>query len=215
MRRIDEIAIHTLGIPRLLLMDAAGRATASAVTILAPRPAGILVCCGLGYNGGDGLCAAWYLSRWAYQPLVLLAGERAGLKDEPAVFARILEHQGLRIEEITEESQLPSFNEPAVHTAAVVDALLGIGLTGQVRPLHACLIEWMNHLGKPVVSADVPSGLDADRGVPMPVAVRAKLTVAFGAAKQGLLREQGPAHTGKVIVDDIGLPAQLLPGALV
>jgi NAD(P)H-hydrate epimerase len=212
MQRIDETAIRTLGIPRLLLMDAAGRATANAVMTLVKHPAPVLVCCGLGYNGGDGLCAAWYLSRRAYHPHVVLAGSRAGLKDEPATFATILEHQGIRIHEVTDESQLDQLRLPADEVAAVVDALLGIGLSGPVRPLQARLIAWMNGLGKPIVSADVPSGLDADRGVPMPVAIRARLTVTFGAPKPGLLKAEGPSYAGNIIVDDIGLPAQLLPG---
>lgn len=212
MQRIDEAAIHAFGIPRLLLMDAAGRAIATALTTLVPPPAGILVCCGLGHNGGDGLCAAWYLSRWDYHPLVVLAGERARLKEEPATFAGILEHQGMTIEAITDAAQLDRLHAPAARTSAVVDALLGIGLSGPVRPLQARLITWMNHLNKPIVAADVPSGLDADRGVPMPVAVRARLTVTFGAPKQGLLREEGPTHAGTIIVDDLGLPARLLPG---
>lgn len=210
MQRIDEAAIRTIGIPRLLLMDAAGRAVAHAVRDLARSPCEVLVCCGLGYNGGDGLCAAWYLARWGYQPQALLLGERARLRDEPAVYARILEGLGLRLHELTQQDQLDRVRERISRAELLVDALLGIGWQGPVRPLAARLIELINESHKPAVAVDVPSGLDADTGRPHPVAVKATVTVTFGWPKQGLLIGEGPSYTGRLLVEEIGIPASLL-----
>ena len=210
MQRLDEAAIHTIGIPRLLLMDAAGRALAQALRTLIPTPGKLLVCCGLGYNGGDGLCAAWYLARWGYQPRVILAGKRGRLKDEPAVYARILEGHRVRLHEVTQPRQAAAMSEEMRHAQGLLDALVGIGLQGPVKPLTSSLITLINQFGKPVVAADIPSGLDADTGLPNPVAVTATVTVTFGLPKRGLLIGEGPAHAGRVIVDDLGMPASLL-----
>src|SRR3989338_10845342 len=75
MRSIDAAAIGTLGIPRLLLMDHAGLALARAVrTLTSASPAPIAVCCGVGFNGGDGLAAARHLHEWGYPLRILVAG---------------------------------------------------------------------------------------------------------------------------------------------
>lgn len=213
MQRLDEAAIRAIGIPRLLLMDAAGRAVAQVVRELIPAPAqDLLVCCGLGYNGGDGLCAAWYLTRWGYQPHLIITGERAHLKDEPAVYARILEGLGQSLHELTGLERVEALREPMSRAPLIVDALLGIGWQGPLRPLQERLIRLMNQSGKPIVAVDVPSGLDADTGLPNPVAVKAAMTVTFGWPKQGLLLGEGPAHAGRLQVEDIGMPASLLSG---
>ena len=214
MQRLDEAAIRTIGIPRLLLMDAAGRAVAQAVRALLQEPPAqeLLICCGLGNNGGDGLCAAWYLTRWGYQPHIIVTGERTHLKDEPAVYARILEELGQSLHELTGIESVEALREPMSRAPLIVDALLGIGWQAPLRPLQEHLIRLMNQSGKPIVAVDVPSGLEADTGLPNPVAVKAAMTVTFGWPKQGLLLGEGPAHTGQLLVEDIGMPASLLTG---
>ena len=212
MQRIDELAIHTVGIPRLLLMDHAGRAVANAVRSLIPEPSHeVLVCCGTGHNGGDGFCAARYLLQWGYPLRVVLAGTTVPhLKEEPAVYATILSHLHVALLEVTDDAQLTQAAPVFAHPSVIVDALLGIGWQGPVRPLTARLIALINQANKPVVAADVPSGLDADTGRPHDVAVHATVTVTFGLPKQGLFLGEGPAHVGEVIVDDLGIPTTVL-----
>ena len=211
MQRIDETAIQGVGIPRLLLMDQAGRAVAGAVRSLVPEPPDeVLVCCGTGYNGGDGLCAARYLTHWGYQPHVVVVGAMERLREEPAVYARILKNLKVPLLELTDAAQLEQFPTWSARASVIVDALLGIGLHGPAQPLYARLITLINHANKPVVSVDVPSGLDADTGRPHDVAVKATVTVTFGLPKQGFFVEEGPRSVGKLIVDDIGIPAPLL-----
>ena len=208
MQRIDTEAIETIGIPRLLLMEHAGLAVAHCVhTFLPTATQPILICCGSGFNGGDGLAAARHLHAWGYRLHLLLAARRDQLRDEPAIYANIVERLGLSVEE------LPSVaaTEQAMKACGlIIDALLGIGVRGSVRqPLHS-LIARINAAGKPVIAVDVPSGLDADTGEVHGIAVKATCTVTFGLPKQGCFISHGPAHTGSLVVDPISLPRRLL-----
>ncbi len=210
IQRLDDTAIHTVGFPRLLLMEQAGRALADAVNSLQSTPGSCVICCGMGYNGGDGLCGAWHLVRRGWTPQVILLGSRRELKEEPAVFARIVESFHLPWVEAASIEEVDAVEERLRSCAVVVDALLGIGISGAVRPIPARLIALMNGCGRPIVSADVPSGLDADRGEPLGIAVRATTTVTFGCPKRGFFTSQGSSYVGRLLIDDLGLPEWLI-----
>ncbi|MBI3087661.1 MAG: NAD(P)H-hydrate epimerase [Candidatus Omnitrophica bacterium] len=210
MQRLDETAIHAIGIPRLLLMHQAGLAVAHTAQRFLEPAAPLLVCCGTGYNGGDGLCAAWQLARWGYRPRVLLLGTASRLKDEPAVYARLVRACDVPLHECTAPEHLRDADRWMRESRAIIDALLGIGVAGPVRPLYAELIRRINTSGTPVVSADIPSGLDGDTGHPHGTAVTATVTVTFGWPKHGLFLAEGPAHAGEVLTDDLGMPPNLL-----
>jgi len=211
MQQIDELAIHSIGIPRLLLMEHAGLAVARVVReMLSPSQQEVLVCCGMGYNGGDGLCAARHLLQWDYRLSVILVGSIKRLSEEPATYAKILTSLDVPIQELESHDDLSPVREQLTRADLIVDALLGIGLRGPMRPLYGRLITLMNEAHKRIVSVDVPSGLDADSGLPHGVAVHATVTVTFGLPKQGLLCAEGPGHAGRVIVDDISIPGRLL-----
>jgi NAD(P)H-hydrate epimerase len=92
----------------------------------------------------------------------------------------------------------------------VVDALLGTGLTRPVEGNLRMVIEAMNRSGKPILALDLPSGLDADSGQPLGVAVRARATATFVAPKLGFAASGADAYTGKVTVVDIGVPRAIL-----
>jgi NAD(P)H-hydrate epimerase len=211
IRRLDQAAIDAIGIPRLLLMDHAGLAVACAARKLAGRtPAYLLICCGSGYNGGDGLCAAWHLAQWGYRPSVVVVGSTRALRDEPAVFARILEAIPVGLHQLESIPQARALGARMRRASVIIDALLGVGLAGPVRPLYAHVIAAINRAKRPVVAVDVPSGLDADTGRVQGAAVKATLTVTFGLPKQGFFLHDGPAHVGRLIVEHIGLPRRLL-----
>lgn len=209
MQQIDAEAIDTFGIPRLLLMEHAGLAVANAVASLS-RAASVLVCCGTGYNGGDGLCAARHLHHRGYAPRVVLAGRRDQLRDEPKIYATIIQRLGVAIVEVTSPADLERVGGWIASSALIIDALLGIGVRGAVREPVASLIERLNASGKPIVAADIPSGLDGDTGLPLGCAVKATVTVTFGLPKRGCVEAQGPAHVGTLIVDSITMPRSLL-----
>jgi len=211
MQRIDEEAIGRFRIPRLLLMEHAGLALAHTVHHLLPDPtAPLLVCCGTGYNGGDGLAAARHLALWGYRPCILIAGSLEGLREECAAFAAMARAAGL----VIESPPAPGARGPHARAwseyGGIIDALLGIGLRGEVRQPERDLIEAINGSGAPVIAADVPSGLDADSGRPLGAAIRAAATIAFGLPKRGCLAPGAAAYTGRLFVHPIGIPPSLL-----
>ena len=211
MQQIDTAAIQRCGIPRLLLMEHAGLAVARAVQRLLPdTQTSVVVCCGTGYNGGDGLCAARHLHEWGYSLSILITGQIAHLREEPAIYATILQRLGLPILEFSDARALGQVDQWLAACGVVIDALLGSGVRGPVREPTASLIARMNQVGKPIVSVDIPSGLDGDTGCVQGVAVNATVTVTFGLAKRGCLMQDGPAHTGTLIVDPITIPRRLL-----
>jgi NAD(P)H-hydrate epimerase len=215
MQAIDTQAIERIGIPRLLLMEHAGVAVARAATAFLPStPARVVVCCGTGFNGGDGFAAARHLEEWGYALDVLVAGRLDHLRAEPATFAAILQRLGLPILEVTGRPEAwPRVDQALERCGLIIDALLGIGTTGAVREPIASLIERLNRSGKPIIAVDLPSGLDGDTGLVQGVAVRATATVAFGLPKQGCFLQAGPAHVGSLTVDAITIPRTLLSTA--
>lgn len=213
MQAIDEAAIHEFGIPRLLLMEHAGLAVARAAQQLLSRSTGtILVCCGMGFNGGDGLCAARQLSMQGYRSRILVTGHLAQLREEPTLYAAMLQRLGLHLTEVITERQIQLLKRWFTHCDLIIDALLGIGARGPVRQPTAALITQMNHSDKPILAVDVPSGLNADTGVVQGIAVKATVTVTFGLPKRGCLTAEGSRHTGRLIINPLIFPRRLLEG---
>lgn len=214
MQQIDAQAIEVIGIPRLLLMEHAGLAIARATQALTTSSRrSILVCCGLGLNGGDGFAAARHLLEGGYSLRIIVAGPLTRLREEPATYATILRRLGLSLVEYVDATTSAFVNPWMDECDLIVDALLGIGARGPVREPLASLITLMNHSGKPIVAADIPSGLNAETGCVQGVAVQATTTVTFGLPKQGCLVSDGPRHTGLLQVDAISIPRTLLRGS--
>jgi ADP-dependent NAD(P)H-hydrate dehydratase / NAD(P)H-hydrate epimerase len=196
-RSLDEWAIGELGIPGLDLMERAGAGLARLVGELASSGT-VVVVCGKGNNGGDGLVVARLLREQARDVRVLLLGAAEELRgDARTNFERLA-------------GAPPEPFEPAAlaGAAAIVDAILGTGFSGEPRDPAAHAIEAINQAGAAVVVAcDVPSGVDASTGEIAGAAVRAQATATFHAGKPGLWIAPGKAHAGKVRVIDIGIPA--------
>jgi NAD(P)H-hydrate epimerase len=191
MRAIDRWAIEERGIPSLELMERAGAGLAAVVMEVAPDGP-VAVVCGKGNNGGDGLVAARLLREQWRDVRCLLLAPREELSGDAAAMAERVE---------TEPFTAAALDGPTV----VVDAILGTGFQGAVRGAAAEAIEAME--GQVVVAADVPSGVDASTGEIEGVAVSARATATFAAAKPGLYVNPGKEHAGEVRVVDIGIPA--------
>jgi NAD(P)H-hydrate epimerase len=211
MQAIDRAAIDRHGIPRVLLMDHAAAAVARAVcTLRSPVRKPVVIYCGSGYNGGDGLAAARHLVQAGRTVRIVLAGRLNRLREEPALFLRMARALRIPVLQVTRARHVRTSRRLVQRAGVIVDALLGIGARGPARePVHS-LIRQINAAGLPVVSADVPSGLDADSGQPYDEAVRATMTVTFGSIKRGCLTAQGRRHCGRLIVDRITIPPRLL-----
>ncbi|MDX6656460.1 MAG: ADP-dependent NAD(P)H-hydrate dehydratase / NAD(P)H-hydrate epimerase [Solirubrobacteraceae bacterium] len=190
MRAIDRWAIDEQGIPSLELMERAGSGLATLTTEIAPDGL-VVVVCGKGNNGGDGLVVARLLREQHREVRCLLVGGRDDLRGDAAAMA-----EGVATE---------PFDSASLDGAAVVvDAILGTGFEGEARGPAAAAIAAMN--GHLVVSADVPSGVDASTGAIAGAAVRARATATFAAPKPGLYVQPGKSHAGEPRVIDIGIP---------
>jgi hydroxyethylthiazole kinase-like uncharacterized protein yjeF len=184
------------GTPGIELMEAAGAAVAAGVARLAPTGP-VLVVAGPGNNGGDGFVAARLLAAAGRPVTVVLHGDPDRLRGDAAL-ARA------RWGRPTLKATLPL--PPA---ALVVDALFGAGLDRPVTGAAAALVAAIN-AGPPVLAVDVPSGLHADTGRPLGVAVEAAATVTFFRRKPGHLLYPGRRLCGPVTVADIGIAAEVL-----
>ena len=209
MRELDRLTIQEIGIPGIVLMEAAGRAVANAALGLAAGAGSnrVLVVCGPGNNGGDGFVAARYLLDAGFDVTVLILGERRTCQGDSLVNLKALDWFEARIVEAPRG--IPDDIVEWAMDAVIVDAIFGTGLARPVTGVFADTIDIMNTLQGPGIAVDIPSGIDSDTGAVLGTAFEADLTVTFGAAKVGHYIWPGRGHCGEVRVVDIGIPAAL------
>jgi NAD(P)H-hydrate epimerase len=215
VRGIDARAAQELGMPTLILMENAGRGAAAWLRDQAatPAPMGrVLILCGPGNNGGDGGVVARHLDLWGYSVRVVWFARADRLRGDAAVQYEVLARSGFDQSCREDEASVTPEQLDALLAEAdwAVDALLGTGLTRPVEGMLRAVIEAMNRSGKPVLALDLPSGLDADTGRPLGVAVHARATATFVAPKLGFAAPGADAYTGDVTVVDIGVPRLIL-----
>jgi hydroxyethylthiazole kinase-like uncharacterized protein yjeF len=197
MERADRLAIAA-GTPGFALMLRAGQAVAEAAMDLVEQGP-ILVVAGRGNNGGDGFVAATELVARGRSVAVILLCERDSLQGDAALAAR-----GWK------GPVLPCHATTIGTPALIVDALFGTGLNRPVKGGPHDVIEAINASAAPVLSVDLPSGINGTTGAVMGVAVRATETVTFFRRKPGHLLLPGRVHCGRVRLADIGIEAGVL-----
>lgn len=217
MRAIDEEAQRRFGLPEVVLMENAGRCVVEALSDRFGPLSGlkVAVVCGKGNNGGDGFVAARQLINAGARVQVWLVGDPGDLRGAAKANCDIFMRFGGRIEPIPPAR--PSLAVDLAQSDVIIDALLGTGARGPLGDPLGEVIAAINAAGRPVVSVDLPSGVDADTGAVLGAAVRADLTVTLGAPKPGLLLHPGASFRGELVVADISLPTALLapvPGGL-
>ena len=207
MRALDRHTIDGLGVPGDLLMESAGRAvTAAVLEALAELPGGrerdVLVVCGTGNNGGDGLVVARHLHQRGISVRVGLLGHFAAMRGDAAKNLERARTVGVGF--LGAEFDVSS---PGV----IVDAIFGTGLSRDVSGEALDAIRRINSLrgtraaSLRVIAVDLPSGLSADTGQVMGDAVHADLTVTIELPKLGLVFEPGRSHAGRVCVANVGI----------
>jgi NAD(P)H-hydrate epimerase len=209
MRKIDEKAIKELGIPGLTLMGNAGKRVVEVIKRefkdLKKKKVDVFV--GKGNNGGDGLVVARLLNREKVKVKVFVTGKKRELKGD----ARTNLERALKKKiEVVELSNLRGLKSELKESGLIIDALLGTGTKGEVKGFLASLIKILNGTNKPIISIDIPSGLDADRGRILGACIKATHTVTMGLPKRGLILFPGAKYAGRLSIVDIGIPKQLL-----
>ena len=206
LRALDRAAIEDIGIPGLVLMENAARAVAGEALDMLPGRSGspglVAITCGGGNNGGDGYAAARHLHiAGADVRLIPVRAPREG--GDAWTNCRIAERMNLptwTIEDLKDE--------PGVDL--IIDAVLGTGATRPIEGDERIAIDHINAAGRPVLAVDLPSGLDADRGVVLGNAVRATRTVTLVGMKEGFLKLHTQPHVGLIVVAGIGIPPALV-----
>jgi ADP-dependent NAD(P)H-hydrate dehydratase / NAD(P)H-hydrate epimerase len=203
VRELDRIAIERYGIPGYELMCRAGEAALRVLRTTWPGARRVLVLCGAGNNAGDGYVAARLGHAAGLEITVVALVPTERLRGDAARAAIECRAAGVPMRAFSEDQECLRAPRPDV----AVDALLG---TGADRPLDgefAASVAALNDSQVPVLSLDIPSGLDADTGLPLGDAVRAAVTQTFVGLKQGFYLGAGGDYTGRIEFDDLGIPA--------
>lgn len=227
VRELDLRAIEEHGLRGIVLMENAGRGCAELLMELNPEKKPVLILCGPGNNGGDGLVIARFLVTQACPVNVCLFSELsvAGSGDSVAadprlspdaarnfVLLRRIHHVRLastrhwNTDELLRDQLFVEIRE----SGWIVDSLFGTGLSRSLGPPYDEIVARVNESGRPVLAVDIPSGLDCDTGEPLGPTIRAAHTATFVAPKRGFLNPNSREWTGEVHVIDIGAPPVLV-----
>jgi hydroxyethylthiazole kinase-like uncharacterized protein yjeF len=202
MRAVETNAEY-YGISLLQLMENAGRNVAEEIASrFNPKKTRVAIFCGSGGNGGDGFVTARYLTCHGFKVEIILATRASNIAHDSAK-KNWVALQPLRntipMKEVKDSAFIPD-----VKADVVVDAMLGIGLTGKLRPPILQIVEKINAMDAFRLAVDVPTGMNSDTGEILGNAVKANLTVTFYKEKPGLAKAK--EYAGEVIVKNIGLP---------
>ena len=201
-----EINSEYFGFSRLQMMENAGRNVAIEIASrFTPKDTRVAVFCGLGGNGGDGFVAARHLARLGFKVDLFLAGKSIdSMNEETRKNWQILP---FLTDTITLNELYDSALIPDVNVEVVVDALLGVGLKGSLRPPILQIVKKINKLKAFCVSIDVPTGIDSDSGEVLGDAVRSDLTVTLHKMKPGFTNAE--EYAGEIVVRDMGVPSEI------
>ncbi len=197
-KQLDDHAINIIGFPGLVLMEKAAMTLVSVLMERESRDSGILIVCGSGNNGGDGLAAARMLQQHGFRTAVVLVGDPERMTPDARKQLAL-----------AAACDVPVQSEEAVGSpfySVLVDSLFGVGLSRDIGGVYEKVIQDINASGKKIYAVDIPSGINGDDGRVMNVAVKADVTVTFGVNKLGLVLYPGCQYAGEIIIGDIGYP---------
>jgi NAD(P)H-hydrate epimerase len=202
MRKIDDITIREFQVDVLMLMENAGRATATLATrMLQGKTLGRVACLvGGGNNGGDGMVAARHLANWGADVEVIAGTTKDRMKGTPFRQLEILEKMGILI--LSTDYDLTDYD-------LLVDGLIGYGLEGNPRDRIATIIKDANASGRPTLAIDVPSGMNATTGESYDPSIKATATLTLALPKTGFLTPGASPSVGDLYVADISIPRKV------
>ena len=199
MKQIDDYTREVIKIPALVLMERAAMEIVNVMKKRIKKSDRILVVCGPGNNGGDGVAAGRILYLQGYQVALLFVCKEGIFSGPLKEQVEIAKKLGMLIE----NNKLSEYN-------IVIDAIFGVGLSRPVTGDLEEVIKEINASNNEVYSVDIPSGISADTGKIMNIAIKADYTITFGYMKQGILLYPGVDYAGEITVADIGFPEEAL-----
>lgn len=205
MKELDRAAIEDYSVPSLYLMENAALSCVNAFLDIVPPKCTVSVFCGTGNNGGDGFAAARILNELGFSVRCFVIGNMQNMTADANAMCEKLEASGVKSEPFSKDAY-----DYTLHASGIIDAIFGIGLARDVEGEYREAIELINRAPCPVLSCDIPSGLNADTGKISGCAVNADVTVTFTFAKPGLLSDDGKKCAGKIIIAPIGIPEALI-----
>lgn len=195
MKELDRFTIENMGIPSCVLMERAALAVVTEMEKLFTKDERVLVVCGSGNNGGDGIAVARLLHLKGISVEIFLAGKIEKMTRDTKLQLKIAE--GYHVSKVNN----PVWDE----YTTIVDAIFGVGLARLVDGKYAEIIHRMNQTKAKKIAIDIPSGVNGDTGQEMGIAFHADITVTFGFRKRGLCFYPGRMYAGDVITADIGI----------
>lgn len=211
MKKIDRYAIDEVGIPGVVLMENAARAVFNEmVRFRDVRKRRIAVFCGKGNNGGDALALSRYLYEEGIDVKVFILGLESMFSGEAKINLNIAKNMGINVVELYQRDQLKFLERNIKEYDVIIDGIFGTGLKGDVSGIVAEVIDIINKSGAYIYAIDIPSGINADTGEVMGIAVKANKTVTFQFPKIGQLLYPGRDYVGDLVVREIGIPKKVL-----
>ncbi|MFK7814770.1 MAG: NAD(P)H-hydrate dehydratase [Gammaproteobacteria bacterium] len=201
VRELDRTAIEDFNIPSFTLMHRAAESAFNELQTAWPEANHIIVLVGTGNNGGDGYLLAKLALAAGFKVEAIQVGDHANLQgDAKIAHGQFIEDGGCCV----------AFeNKEIAKCDVIVDALLGTGLSREVKGKYKAAITLVNQHTAPKLSIDIPSGLDANNGIPLGDAIRADITQTFVGMKLGLLTAAGREYSGKIIFNHLQIPKEV------
>ncbi|MBI2314965.1 NAD(P)H-hydrate epimerase [Candidatus Daviesbacteria bacterium] len=209
MREVDRLMVEKIGVSIIMIMENASRN----IAILARKVLGgsvrnkkIIILCGKGNNGGDGLGAARHLINFGARVTCFLAADVPDINQNARIQYNILQNIQADVRTYHEQSS-SGLSKDFLQVDLIIDALIGYNLKGNPREPVAEFITKANESKKPILAIDIPSGLDGDSGLLHNPTVKAAATITLALPKVGLLTEKAKEYVGELYVSDLSVPA--------
>lgn len=205
MRQMDKMTINTIGIPSIVLMENAAFKVIENIDLIKYNDFTIIA--GVGNNGGDGLAIARQLIIRDKNIDLFIIGNINKATDDFKTNLHILKNMDIPFTLISAKKDLYTLKESLEKNHLTIDAILGLGLNGELEGLYFDVVSFTNLYSLFTVAVDTPSGLNCDTGNIPGIAIKADKTITFHLMKKGLLGNE--TYTGEVIVANIGIPEKV------
>nr|WP_320026076.1 NAD(P)H-hydrate dehydratase [uncultured Acetobacterium sp.] len=211
MAVMDRHAIEA-GTPSLELMERAGQACAEIIKESLDEKSQIIILCGPGNNGGDGLVVGRLLSEAGYIVHLFLTEAETKLSDDNLSNLKKLQEQNIAVRALSSASDFEDLNLNIKGATHIIDAIFGTGLVEKDIPEnYHRIFDLVNQSEKTIIAIDIPSGLRGDVGLHVGNAIFADQTIVIQTYKTGCLLNDGPDYTGDTVLVDIGIDENSIP----